>query len=320
MPIKYAVRTPIPFTEEQEADHARLGYQRWPLKFTYEEDVPPIVAEMDEENGLYAIYSANGVRLSDWLVLKTSESLQKEQAQGNAKPGPTLKDSIQQDINAGDYLLTHNYDQNSLELNLVFRNLNVKTVAHQLTNERSWADSVRKRNPEATLKLPKELIDGGAILNEVWEKRFARRQQETVSNQRILSVYFTVDEIAAANSEEGFFGYFNSKGELISGWIDCAINPWTEKEVKEGTYKRKKAVDSLDTPVTDALGAELSVDDWVFSNDNHYNTFMLCQVLGFTDEKVHLLGYSKYRNSMDGHRITTWNNSKKIVKLPIEII
>lgn len=315
MPIKYAVRTIHPLTPEQEAEKKRLSYLR---KITYEEDVPHIVADMDEENGMYAIFSTNEVRLTDWLLLKTTDSLQKLLMLGRAKPGPILKDSIRQDIVQGDYVMTHNYDQSGLELSLVVRNLNVKVETQHLTNVRSWDDSLRKRNPEATLMIPKELIDGGTPIKEFWEKRFALREGADKATGRGVRYHAVVEGAARLDEESGCVGYFNSKGELVTGWVPYEASQWEEDYLKKPVYNRKKVVEVLDVPMTDALGTALTLGDFVFSNDNHYNTFMLCEVMGFTEEKVLLLGYNKHSNaSSQGYRAISWNNPQKIIKLPI---
>jgi uncharacterized protein (DUF952 family) len=294
MPIKYAIRK---VTSTQ--------------KVTYDEDVPHIVADMDEENGMYAIYSTNNVRLTDWIQLKASDSLQKALANGRMNPGPTLKDSIQQDINQGDYLFTHHYDQNDLELSLVVRNLKVKTEAQQLTNTRSWDDSLRKRNPEATLRIPKELIDGGPVVNEILRKGFAVQENH--------STYHVVDETTASQDRAGRMGYFNSNGDLVTGWVRYSVPEQHQAYMAKKKHNNKLVMETLDTPPTDALGTELMIGDWVFSNDNQYSTFMLSEIMGFTEDKVLLLGYYRLRNSFCGQYVITWNKSKKIVKLPITV-
>jgi hypothetical protein len=323
MPTKYAIRTrtDVQLTRQEQYMIDTQGWKVPEDKYTYEE-VPAIVAEFDTENGVYALFSSNGVKLSEWLLITQVDDVQKQWRLGRTKPGPVLKDSIGQDINQGDYLVAHRQKEESLELCQVVRNMQTKTATENLSSSRfaSTAKAIQSRDPETYVKLPSELIEGGMIPTQHWEKRFALRFAEHIPYQGTREDYTLVDEDTAMKDESGHFGYFNN-GVLVSGWIPCPLNPHTARSLEDKIHSKKKIMESLEVPLTDSMGTDIVLGDWVFSNYSNATLFMLCEVIGFTKDRVRLMGYANTSPHMglQGQRIITLNPPKNILKLPVQI-
>lgn len=320
MPIQYAIRTKrtTPLTRAEQYEHKAQGYSWFDMNYTYEE-VPPVVADMDEENGVYALFGDNGTKLSDWMLVKKSEEIQKGYLLGRQKPGAMMHDSIGQPIQLGDYLYTHSHDHQSLELSRLVRTMRSKIIVEQLTASHYWT-KLRTRDPHSFIRIPTELMEGGEVTPEPWTKRYSVREIIQNHNNRGVAgeqFHFT-DEATAREELDGYVGYFNSRNEIVSGWIAITPSPSDAKLLASKVHAQKKVMDSLETPLTDIMGTDILLGDFVFSNDNHFNEFMLCEVIGFTKERVRLVGYDyKGGRSLRGYRIVTLNWPKNIVKLPI---
>lgn len=320
MPIQYAIRTKrtSPLTRAQQEERKAQGYSWFDMNYSYEE-VPHVVADMDEENGVYAFFADNGMKLSDWMLAKKSEETQKAYVLGRQKPGATMHDSVGQPIQPGDYLYTHSHDHQSLELSQLVRTMRSKIVVEQLTDSHYWT-KLRTRDPFSFVRIPTELMEGGGITPEPWTKKYSVREILRDHNNwgvRGEQFHFT-DEATALSELDGYFGYFNSRNEIVSGWIPITPSPSDAKLLSSKIHAQKKVVESLETPLTDIMGTDILLGDFVFSNDNHFNEFMLCEVIGFTKERVRLVGYDyKGGRSLRGYRIVTLNWPKNIVKLPI---
>ena len=320
MPIQYAIRTKraSPLTRAEQYEHKAQGYSWVDMNFSYEE-VPHVVADMDEENGVYAFFADNGMKLSDWMLVKKPEETQKAYVLGRQKPGTTMHDSIGQRIQPGDYLYTHSHDHQNLELSQLVRTMRSKIIVEQLTDSHRWT-KLRSRDPHSFIRISTELMDGGEITPEPWTKRYSVREVLANHNSRGVGgehFHFT-DEATALAELDGYVGYFNSRNEIVSGWVSVTPSPSDAKLLNSKVHAQKKVVESLETPLTDIMGTDILLGDFVFSNDNHYNDFMLCEVIGFTKERVRLVGYGyKGGRSLRGYRIVTLNWPKNIVKLPL---
>ena len=318
MPIQYAIastRTTAVSPDERAELEAR-GYFGAELNFIYT-IVPVGVAEADEEFGRYALFSHNGTKVSKWLKTTKPAKLVELLRSGEKKPGDALKDSLQQDVTRGDYLLAHSPDNRRLELSQVVRNTQIKTFTESLVDTQhsgtDTEDAVRPHLPETHIKIPADMLDGGTVIPELLEKRFA-----LLETKQIPITCTVVDEATATKDGKGFFGYF-LRGEPVTGWIPCAVSTYEQKLWDNEEEAQKEA---LSVPVTDIMGTDILLDDWVFTSNNHYNTFMLCRVIGFSADKVRLVAYKKYSTDEDsrGYRIFTLNWPKDIVKIPLTVI
>jgi hypothetical protein len=323
MPIRYAIRTErtTPLTRREATELKAQGYSAYEGRYSYE-DVPPIVAETDETNGVYALFSSNGTKLSDWLLLKKPEVVEKELVLGRKKPGAALKDSIGQDIKQGDYIYTHSTDHQKLELSQILRNLKTKMIVEQISDSYCWSNSsgIRNRNPHSFIKIPSEVMEGGEVIPEQWEKRYVIHEIHERNGSAHRSVFTPVDEATAMREETGHFGYFNSKGILVTGWVDVTPSKYDQETLEKKVHGGRKVMDEPPVPVTDAMGTDIQLGDVVFSNDNHTNDFMLCEVIGFTKERVRLVAYDCVRGrNIFGYRLVTLNWPKNVVKLPMTI-
>lgn len=320
MPIKYAIRTKrtSPLTRAEQTELKTQGYSGLEVKYSYE-DVPHIVAEMDEENGVYAAFSEAGVKLSDWMTMKKPEEVQKEIELARKKPGTPLKDSIGQDIYHGDYVFTHSHNHQQLELSQVVRNLKVKTVVEQMTDAYYWSGTtaLRSRKPNIFIKLPTPLIEGGEVIPEKWEKRFSVYKTEDRRKNYEETDFIPVDEAHAMQGSTGHFGFFDPKGKSLIGWVPASPDACDQELLDRTVHAGKKVVKELAVPLTDIMGTDILLGDVVFSNDNHTNDFMICEVIGFTKERVRLVAYGRF--GITGYRLVTLNWPKNIIKLPIAI-
>lgn len=320
MPIKYAIRTKrtSPLSRAEQYAHKAQGYSWFDMNYTYE-DVPPVVADMDEENGVYALFGDNGAKLSDWMPVQKSEETKKAFILGRQKPGAIMRDSIGQVIQSGDYLYTHSHDHQNLELSQLVRTMRSKIVVEQLTDSHYWT-KLRNRDPYSFIRVPTEIIEGGEVVPEAWTKKYSVRDTSASTPTRFVEEFILVDEATAEAEKEGYFGFFNSKDEIVSGWITVTPNVFETKPLASKVHAQKKVVQSLPVPHKDAMGTDILLGDFVFSNDNHCNDFMFCEVIGFTKERVRLVGYNyKGGRSLRGSRVSTLNWPKNILKLPITI-
>ena len=321
MSVKYAIRKrlpDVPLNKEEQYMVDTQGYVVPEDKFSYEE-VPAIVAEVDTENGVSAVFSSNGMKLSQWAPLKKSPELEKLWALGASKPGKPLKDSIGQDVQRGDYIMTHATKQTTLELSRVIRTTGSKVIAENLSSPAfsSTAKSVKPRDPKSVIRIPYEMIDGFFGDPLLFEKRYAIRNAETIPYIGIKEEYLETTNVGASKSDLGHFAYFNGN-QLISGWIPYSepVNSYSFEAAK----RRSKIERSLEVPFTDAMGTDIRADDWVFSNDNHAHGFSLCRVIGFTKNRVRLVGYKEYTYlHRQGHGVVSDNWPKNIVKIPVTI-
>lgn len=320
MPIQYAIRTKrtVPLTRAEQYEYKERGYSWFDMNYSYEE-VPFVVADMDEENGVYAFFGDNGTKLSDWMLVKKPEETEKAYVLGRQKPGSALHDSIGQVIQPGDYLYTHSHDHQNLELSQLVRTMRSKIIVEQLTDSHRWT-KLRSRDPNSFIRIPTELMEGGTVVTEAWTKQYSVREADESEDGWVVrseQFHFT-DEATTKAEPGGHVGYFNSQNDIVSGWIPVTPSANDAKLLSSKVHAQKKVVDSLETPLTDIMGTDILLGDFVFSNDNHRNDFMLCEVIGFTKERVRLVGYS-YRGgrSLRGYRVITLNWPKNIVKLPI---
>lgn len=318
MPIKYAVRSKreTPLTRAEQFEGKENGYSSLELCYSYE-DVPPIVAEMDKTNGVYALFSEAGMKLSAWLPVEKPSEVQEAYIAGRSRQGAFMCDSIGQPLLPGDYLFTHSNNHRSLELFQLARTMRSNIVVESLMDASS-TKRLATRNPYSFLRVPKELLEGGEVTPEIWTKKYAVLEKGAEIAYNRLGNYHLTDELTAREAELGFFGYFNSREEITSGWIPFKTSAYEEKLLNSKVHAQKKVVDSLPVPLTDAMGTDILLGDFVFSNDNHYNDFMLCEVIGFTKERVRLVGYDyKGGRSLRGMRIVTLNWPKNVLKLPL---
>jgi hypothetical protein len=317
MPIQYALRSrrDTPLTSRENTELVELGYSPIELHYSFD-DVPPVVAKSFENNGVYAVFSSKGRKLSGWVPAKPSPYIQAEHQKAIKRPGKPLLDSIKQELNRGDYALTHTYSHKELELVQVIRNTPTKTVVEPLTSD-VWLGSNKPRtiNPHSLLRIPSELIedDGTTSAVEQWEKKWAIRtiveNWEPKWGMRTSQTYVETDEITATNHDKGHFGYFNSSGNLISGWIPFLSPGYLQFTVDKTKHSGKKITESVDVPITDVMGEDILLNDWVFSNDNQGHHFSLYKVIGFSKDAVRLDSFGRL----------TLNNPKNIVKLPFSI-
>lgn len=318
MPIQYAIAShrPGPISPEEQAGLEALGYFGSELNFIYT-IVPATVAEADEEFGRYALFSHNGTKVSKWLRTTKSAKLVEILRTGEKKPGEVLKDSLQQDVVRGDYLLAHSHDYTRLELSQVVRNTQVKTFTENLVDSQQYGtdteNAVRPHLPETHIRIPADMMTGGTVIPELLEKRFA-----LLETRQTPITCTVVDEETAINDGKGFFGYFLN-GEPVTGWIPYVLSQYEQKLWDSEEDAQKVA---LSLPLTDIMGTDILLKDWVFTSNNHYNTFMLCRVIGFSEDKVRLVAYKKYNTeeSSRGYRIFTLNWPKDIVKIPLTVI
>lgn len=322
MPIRYAIRSErkVPLTAAESAQLKTQGYSAPEMKCSYE-DVPPVVADVDEENGMYALFSESGVKLSKWMTVKKPEEVEQALMLGRRKPGSPLKDSIGQEISQGDYVFTHSHDHRNLELSQVVRNMSAKMVVEQLANTPYWSGSsaLRTRNPHSFIKVPTEVIEGGVVIPEKWEKRFSIDIGTKQSRVYREEHFVPIDKTTARQDTAGHFCFYDSKNAPVTGWISIIPdNNYDAELLARKVHAGKKLVEELPVPLTDAMGTDILLGDIVFSNDNHTNDFMLCEVIGFTKERVRLVAYESA--GVAGYRIITLNWPKNILKLPINII
>ena len=325
MPIRYAIRSAraTPLTNDEQAELRSDGYSAFEARYSYE-DVPPVAADMDEENGVYALFSEVGVKLSEWMTVKKPVEVENALRLGRSKPGAVLKDSMGQEIRQGDYVFTHSHDHRNLELSQVVRNIKTKVVVEQLSGAYYWSGSsaLRTRKPSCFLKVPTELIEGGGAVPEQWEKRFSV-DTSTPQDMGFKEEHFVrVDEATARKDvTAGQFGFFDSNGAPVTGWIPIAPdNDYDKDLLARKVHAGRKVVEELPVPLTDAMGTDILLGDIVFTNDNHTNDFMLCEVIGFTKERVRLVAYQNAAYGgmgLTGYRIITLNWPKNIIKLPI---
>jgi hypothetical protein len=239
---------------------------------------------------------------------------------GRSRPGADLLDSVGNLLSPGDYLFTHSNDHRNLELFQLARTMRSKIVVEQLIDASSQ-QRLYTRKPYSFLRVPAELMEGGDVAPESWTKRYSVLEILDIDQWGDRSGdYHPTDEATAFADPNGFVGYFNPRNEIVSGWLPVHPNPYDAKSLDSKVHAQKKVVDSLDTPLTDAMGTDILLGDFVFSNDNHSNDFMLCEVIGFTKERVRLVGYDyDYRGgrSLRGRRVVTLNWPKNILKLPL---
>lgn len=314
MPIKYAIRTELnaPLPKKEVAEYKAQNYSAHDLKFHYEE-VPSMVAEMDEENGVYAVFSNNGVKLSDWILMKEPEAITEVKDKWRTKPLHSLKDAIKQELQPGDYVFIDVSGFRKLELNRVVHVLKSGVVVESFGKGKI---TIRKRWELMFIKIPAELLTDGTITPEKYEKRYAVHESQD-ERHSFLSLHHPVDEVTARQSEEGMFSYFNSRGEQITGWTWIKLEDRLLEKLNSKVYYDEEIVESLPIPLTDALGSDIMLGDLVFSNMN-YHHFMMCEVVGFTKNKVLLLAYLAYHEGIEnGQRTLTLNAPKSIVKYPI---
>lgn len=307
MPIQYAIRTErtIPLTHAEQNDYKERGYSLYDMNFSYEE-VPYVVADMNEENGVSAIFTEDGKKLSDWMLVKKSEEIQKGYLLGRQKPGSPMHDSIGQLIQPGDYLYTHNrYYHSKLELTHLVRTLRSRIVVEYLTDSHSQT-KLKTDDPSAFLRIPAELIEGGEVTPTAWTKQYSIREMVDDGSRFGSASYLITDEATAQASPKGYFGYFNAENRIVGEWVPVIPTPH-EVEV------RNLAWEDLDTPLTDALGTDILLGDLVFSVARNSNSFLLGEVIGFPNGKIQLVRYNHWVRDIKVH------SSKNAVKLPITI-
>lgn len=305
MPIQYAIRTQrtSPLTREEQDAFKAQGFAEFEIDYSYE-DVPHVVAEMDEENGVYAFFSTNGTKISDWMLVKKSDENQKAYALGRQKQGALLYDSIGQPIHPGDYLYTHShYYHSKLELTQLVRTLRSRIVVEHLTDSHSQT-KLKNDDPSSFLRVPPELVEGGKVTPAPWTKHYSICERVD-DGSRFGSVnYLITDEATAQANPKGHFGYFNTENKIVGKWVPVIPTP-------EETEVRNRAWADLDTPLTDALGTDLLIGDLVFSVARNRNNFLLGEIIGFPNGKVQLVRYNHWVRDMKLH------SSKNVVKLPI---
>jgi hypothetical protein len=308
MPFRYAIQAePLePVSRHSDLTQSDDDY----------EEVPQIVAEMDEKNGRYAVFSSTGKRVGDWLPLKKNDRLQGQYDGWLIKESPVLKTGMGQKINRGDYVLAHDSSNKTLILGRVFRNARQRSVVEQFVADWYWGLTLTHIPSEALLRIPAEMVEDGYVPVERWQKKFAVCAVDGSTGRK---EYYPVDEATAVAEPDGHFGLFNSEGTLVTGWVRITM-PDEELQAlgtKLTSPSYKKAVPELSVPLQDIFGTDLLFDDWVFSNHRNRNEFILCRVIGFTKNKVQLLGYSKYNDA--GTRVVSLNWPENIVKLPVNI-
>ena len=277
------------------------------LLYTYE-DVPADVAEMDEERGAYAYYSHNGRRISDFVPVKIKAEAEEALAKERRNPKSSiLRDSIGQSFIRGDYVLTHNPEHTALELGQVVRNLPTKSVVRSFAQP--WLSRLRTRNTSALLRIPPEFIHGGEAPEQKWTIQY-KGMAGTHAQGR---TEWLLPNRAAALTANGYFQYMNAEGRAVTPVIPIENEGFIQMCREQTTHGQKKLVEH-DIPMTDAMGTDILVGDWVFSDDNHWAKFFLCEVVGFTRDRVRLICYDDY-----GRIFTTLNWSKNIIKLPVTI-
>lgn len=305
MPIQYAIRTErtSPVTREEQNDFKAQGLSEFEIGYSYEE-VPPVVAAMDEENGVYAFFADNGKKISDWMLVKKHDEIQKAYALGRQKQGALIYDSIGQPIHPGDYLYTHNrYYHSKLELTQLVRTLRSRIVVEYLTDSHSQT-KLKTDTSSSFIRIPPELVEGGKVTPATWTKQYSTREMVD-DGSRFGSVnYLITDEATAQANPKGHFGYFNAENKLVGDWVPV-LPTHDETEV------RNRAWADLDTPLTDALGTDLLLGDLVFSVARNSNNFLLGEVIGFPTGKVQLVRYNYWVRDIKVH------SSKDVVKLPI---
>lgn len=317
MPIKYAIRSnkddSTPTTEVSSQEH-----HAWNDGYASYEDVPAGVAEMAGKDGRCAIFSELGSRLSDWNPLYKDEKVAKAWAAGAKDSGPAHRDCMEQIIQPGDYLFSHGFEFRTLDLGVAIRSTKTKVVTEDLTGWSFSKTEVRNRNPEALLRIPAELIDGGTPRDIEFETMYAI-QYETRDENRVTYEYEQVNEATAKASPNGHFGYFErSNANSVTGWVSMEMNQREKETLANTRFGNKHIVQELEELHKDALGSELNLGDWVFTGDNHYSTFIIAKVIGFTDHKVRLHGYQK-GYEVNGYRKITMNWPLNVVKIPVII-
>lgn len=295
MPFRYAIQAePLkPVSRHSTEPQSDADY----------EEVPQIVAEMDEKNGRYAVFSSNGKRVGDWLPVKKNKNLQGQYDGWLVKESPVLKTGMEQEINRGDYVLAHGSNNKKLILGRVFRNARQRSVVEQFISDWYWGLTLAHLYAEDLLRIPSAMVEGGYVPKERWEKKFAVSAFGDTGRRE----YYPVDEATAVADPDGHFGLFNSEGSLVTGWVRIAMSEEEHQALgtKLTSPSQKKMVYDLDVPLQDVFGTDLQFDDWVFSNHKNRSDFILCKVIGFKKDKVQLLGYSKYLDV--GTRVVTLN-------------
>jgi hypothetical protein len=187
----------------------------------------------------------------------------------------------------------------------------------------SGTSGMRTRTPNSFIKIPSALIEGGEVIPEQWEKRYIIHEVSDVNivGAEHRSIFVPVDAATAMQNEQGHFGYFNSNGTPVTGWISIIPEKYDKEDLEKTVHAGKKVMKESPVPVTDAMGTDIELGDIVFSNDNHPNDFMLCEVIGFTKERVRLVAYDcpTVSRKTRGYRLVTLNWPKNIIKLPITI-
>ena len=315
MPIKYALRsmrvTPLPETEQIK--YLSLGYSPIELFYSYVE-VLPAVAEADQENGVYAVHSYKGQKLSSWVPAAKDASYTATPKSKSSSP-ELLKDSICQELSMGDYAFTHDHTHKNLELVCVMKTMRTKVLIKSLNENWLAADKrTRSINPASLLKISPNLLgDEEPTVDEKYMKGFAVRTEAYEYPRGPYIAYVEVDEATAKDNPKGQFKYFNSQGDSVSDWMPFATAAYNQLEVSR-TQSSEANSPSEDHPVsTDVMGTDIFLGDWVFSNDNRSHTFKLCQVMGITENKIRLNNFSQ------GERNITLNSPANIIKLPINI-
>lgn len=97
MSIKYAIKYKTPKEELVKKDNGVITNI-----YTYM-DVPQEVAEGDFENGVSAVFSVGGKRISSWTKLHDP---QRDADLAKIKPNPSLPDCLGSMLAVGDYVLT----------------------------------------------------------------------------------------------------------------------------------------------------------------------------------------------------------------------
>jgi hypothetical protein len=306
MPIQYAIRTKrtAAIAREEQDDLKAQGFSEFELDYSYE-DVPYVVADMDEENGVYAFFAENGTKISDWMLVRKPDEIQQAYVQGRQKQGASIYDSIGQSIHPGDYLYTHNrYYHSKLELTHLVRNLRSRIVVEYLTDSQAQT-KLKTGDPSAFLRIPSELVEGGKVTPATWTKQYAIRSMVDGSRFGPFN-YLITDKTTAQANPQGHFGYFNAENKIVGQWVPIIPTP---DEIKV----RNRAWECLDTPLTDALGTDILLGDLVFSVARHSNQFLLGEVIGFREGKLQLVRYNHHMRDIKVH------SSKNVVKLPLII-
>lgn len=315
MPIKYAIRTELnaPLPKKEVAEYKAQNYSAHDLKFHYEE-VSSMVAEMDEESGVYAAFSSNGVKLSDWILMKEPEAITEVKDKWKTKPSHSLKDAIKQELQPGDYVFTDVNGGTKLELNRVVHVTKSGVVVESFAKGKT---TIRKRWELLFLKIPAEFLTNDVIVPEKYEKRFALNDSGDEDGFSFSSTYHPTDEATAQQNKDGVSAYFNSRGEQITGWTWINLIPHSIRRLDGKVFQDKEIIEHLPVSLTDVLGTEIRLGDFVFSTID-YHHFMLCEVVGFTQNKVLLVGYLAYHeDDKHGQMLVSLNTPKSIVKFPI---